>query len=128
MSDRPLHPLNRWTPAATAIVASFHADTVAEVAAAVAREKVVVVGMAWNPHCRWACAALRAADVPFTYLEYGNYVVGWKKRLAIKMWTGWPTFPQVFVRGTFIGGNTELTPMIADGTFKQLLDAAAQAH
>lgn len=119
-----MHPSERWTPVATALLAGFHADTVAEVAAAVARDDVVVVGMAWNPHCRVACNALRAENVPFTYLEYGNYLFGWKKRLAIKLWTRWPTFPQVFVRGTFVGGATELAPMIANGTFRERLAAA----
>jgi hypothetical protein len=37
--------------------------------------------------------------VAHTYLEYGSYFSKWKERLAIKLWSGWPTFPQVFVDG-----------------------------
>jgi monothiol glutaredoxin len=33
---------------------------------------------------------------------------GWKKRLAIKLWTGWPTFPQIFHKGVLIGGAKDL--------------------
>jgi monothiol glutaredoxin len=33
----------------------------------------------------------------FIYLEYGSYTKGWRRRLALKMWTGWPTFPMIFV-------------------------------
>ena len=43
--------------------------------------------------------ALNEAGVAHTYLEYGSYLSKWRERLAIKLWTGWPTFPQVFVRG-----------------------------
>ena len=44
-----------------------------------------------------------------------------KKRLAIKLWSGWPTFPQVFVRGVLIGGNDETRRAIADGSLKARL-------
>ena len=32
----------------------------------------------------------------------------WRKRLALKMWTGWPTFPMIFVDQQLIGGNSDL--------------------
>ena len=28
-----------------------------------------------------------------------------------KMWTGWPTFPMVFVNGVLVGGPKELAPI-----------------
>jgi len=37
------------------------------------------------------------------------------------MWTGWPTFPMIFVRGTLIGGATDLDKLIASGELKALL-------
>lgn len=72
---------------------------------AVARHDVVVVGMAQNPHVKNVRKALTDAQIPFTYLEYGSYFSGWQRRLAVKLWSGWPTFPQVVVRGTLIGGG-----------------------
>ena len=39
------------------------------------------------------------------------------------MWTGWPTFPMVFVRGTLIGGASDAKKAVADGTIKGLLEA-----
>ncbi|MFT5930783.1 MAG: monothiol glutaredoxin, partial [Oceanospirillaceae bacterium] len=32
--------------------------------------------------------------------------------LAIKMWSGWPTYPQVFVNGTLVGGASDLQKLI----------------
>ena len=36
-------------------------------------------------------------------------------------WSGWPTFPQVFVKGTLIGGFTELQGKLEDGSLKSEL-------
>ena len=58
---------------------------------------------------------------PSPYLEYGSYFSEWKRRLAIKLWSGWPTFPQVFVRGTLLGGEDATVAALADGSLKQRL-------
>ncbi len=103
------------------IVCEFHRNTVEEVERAVAQHAIVVVGMKHNPYCRRACKALKAAGLPFQYLEYGSYTRAWNRRLALKMWTGWPTFPMVFVKGQFIGGNDDLQKMLAAGELRQYL-------
>jgi monothiol glutaredoxin len=103
------------SPAAAEKIASFHADTVREVREAIGRDRVVVVGMAQNPHVKNVRKALEAANVKFTYFEYRSYFSEWKKRLAIKLWSGWPTFPQVFVDGTLLGGEDLTKEAIAKG-------------
>jgi len=102
-------------------VARHEQAIVQEVQAAVAAHAVVVVGMAMNPFPRKARRALDAAGVAHHYLEYGNYLNTWRERNALKMWTGWPTFPMIFVRGTLIGGATDLDKLIASGELKALL-------
>ena len=86
-------PAEKLSPAARAVVAGLHRATVDEVATTIGRDKVVVVGMAQNPFVKKARKALEAAGVKFTYLEYGSYLGDWKKRLAIKLWAGFPTYP-----------------------------------
>lgn len=98
---------------------------VAEVAAAVAKEDVVVVGVAWNPPAKKARAVLDAAGVKYRYLEYGSYLKGWKLRVALKLWAGWPTFPQVFVKGMLIGGGKETRALIKSGELQKLLGSKA---
>src|SRR5580704_11332842 len=100
-------PADKVSPAAGEVVAGFHRSIVEEVAAAVARDPVVVVGMAQNPFVKKARRLLEAEGVKFTYLEYGSYFSQWKQRLAIKLWAGFPTFPMVFLDGTLAGGNSE---------------------
>lgn len=108
------------TPAVQARRVSYHQAVVAEVSAAVASDKVVVLGMGWNPHVRKARKTLDARGVPYRYLGFGNYVTGWKPRLAIKLWAAWPTFPMVFVNGTLVGGASDLLKAMDDGSFEAL--------
>jgi len=37
------------------------------------------------------------------------------------MWTGWPTFPMVFVKGVLVGGAGDLAKIIASGELKKML-------
>jgi monothiol glutaredoxin len=121
VTQRPALDTSRIAPDAVAKMGAFHADVVRQVVETVAREPVVVVGMAQNPHVKNVRKALDAAGVKFTYLEYGSYFGDWRKRLAIKLWSGWPTFPQVFVRGALVGGEELTKAALADGSLKARL-------
>jgi glutaredoxin-related protein len=93
----------------------YKSPVVAEVRDAIAAHKIVVVGMMWNPHVPRARKTLEKAGLTYHYLGYGSYVSQWKNRLGIKLWSGWPTFPQVFVDGRLIGGASELKRAIEAG-------------
>jgi glutaredoxin-related protein len=113
-------------PAIRRAIADSQADIVREVQAAIAANRVVVVGMAQNPFPRKARKALDAIGTPYRYLEYGSYLGGWRRRNALKMWTGWPTFPMVFVDGMLVGGANELQRLIDGGELTRMLaDAPA---
>lgn len=120
---RPQLPSHRVAPAAAAKQAAFHADVVSRVEALVAREPVVVIGMGWNPHVSGVRKALDEAGIAHADLDLGNYLSMWRPRLAIKLWSGWPTFPQVFVNGVLVGGNSDVRKALADGSFAALLAA-----
>jgi len=108
-------------PAVAKKQAEYHTDLVEEVAKAAATEKVLVVGVFGLFPGRRARQFLDEQKVPYRYLEYGSYLRGWRRRLALKMWLGWPTFPLVFIKGTFIGGATDLYKLIKSGELKTLL-------
>ncbi len=122
MPSRPRLDDKHLAPAVLAKLESFHAEVVAQVQQAVARERVVVVGMAQNPHVKNVRKALDAAGVAYTYLEFGSYFSKWKERLAIKLWSGFPTFPQVFAAGTLIGGEDLTKAALADGSLKAMIE------
>ncbi|MBI5257464.1 MAG: glutaredoxin [Burkholderiales bacterium] len=108
-------------PAVRQFVATHHADVVREVQAAAAQHAVLVVGMKQNPFPRKARRLLDNAGVPYHYLEYGSYLSQWRRRNALKMWTGWPTFPMVFVKGMLVGGANDLARLINSGELTRLL-------
>jgi monothiol glutaredoxin len=118
---RPLLEQARIAPEAARQLGRFHADVLQEVQRAVAETPVVVVGMAQNAHVKKVRKALESAGIEFRYLEYGSYFSAWKKRLAIKLWSGWPTFPQVFVRGVLLGGEDLTVAALADGSLRRRL-------
>src|SRR6476469_9007830 len=106
---------SRIHPAIRATIAGHHADIVREVESAVAANDVVVIGMRQNPMPRRARKALDSKGIAYKYLEYGSYLNTWRRRNALKMWTGWPTFPMIFVKRTFIGSADDLEKLIATG-------------
>ena len=115
LDDAQIHPAIRDT------VANLNADIVHNVQAAAQSNPVLVVGMGQNPLCRKARKTLDAEGVAYHYLEYGNYFSQWRRRTALKMWTGWPTFPMVFVKGRLVGGADDLRRLADSGELKRML-------
>lgn len=115
LAESNIHPAIR-----DKIAKNQHA-IVAEVQAAVAAHPVVVVGMGLNPMPKKARKALDAAGIVHHDVDYGSYLSEWRKRNALKMWTGWPTFPMIFVRGTLVGGAEDVIKLINSGELKKLL-------
>jgi monothiol glutaredoxin len=118
---RPILDEAHVHPAIRERVTRHHETLVQEVQQAVATHPVVVVGMAQNPYPRRARKALDAARVAYRYLEYGSYFSRWRERNALKMWTGWPTMPIVFVKGTLVGGADDLVRLIDSGELQRML-------
>ena len=108
-------------------IANYRVELVREVQAAAAANDIVIVGMKQNPFPRKAMKLLDARRIPYTYLEYGSYLSQWRRRLSLKMWTGWPTFPMVFVKGVLVGGAGDLEILLNKGELAKMLasDSAA---
>jgi monothiol glutaredoxin len=119
LDEAHIHPAIRET------IANNHADIVREVKDAVAKNDIVIVGMAQNPMPKKARKLLDRQQFSYKYLEYGSYLSDWRRRNALKMWTGWPTFPMVFVKGVLVGGANDLEKLVESGELKQLLDNKA---
>ena len=118
---RPLLDDAHTHPAIRSTIATHQQAIVRQVQSAIAAHAVVVVGMGMNPFPKKARKALDAASVAHHDLDYGNYFSHWRERNALKMWTGWPTLPMVFVCGTLVGGADDLNKLIASGELKAML-------
>lgn len=123
--DRVVLDVSKIHPAVQARVAAHKREFLEPIWAAVAQHPVVVLGMAQNPFCKRVRRDLQAAGIPFHYMEYGSYLSRWRDRNAIKMWTGWPTFPQVFVRGHLVGGAQDTRALIDSGELARWLQSPA---
>lgn len=108
-------------PSIRARIAALNADIVREVQDAVDANEIVIVGMAQNPFPKRARKALDRQRIAYKYLQYGSYFSGWRRRNALKMWTGWPTFPMVFVCGTLVGGASDVQRLIDSGELAAML-------
>ena len=115
LDEAHIHPAIRET------LAGNNADIVREVQAAIATNSVVIVGMGQNPFPKKACKLLDAQSTAYRYLEYGSYFGGWRRRNALKMWTGWPTFPMIFVKGVLVGGADDLKRLMQTGELAKML-------
>jgi monothiol glutaredoxin len=113
-------------PAARPTIAQWNHEIVDEVRATVRANDVVIVGMGQNPFPGKARKALDAIGQAHKYLGYGSYFSMWRPRCALKMWAGWPTFPMVFVKGTLVGGYTDLQALIDNGELKTMLAGPAR--
>jgi glutaredoxin-related protein len=120
---RPVLAESAIHPAIRQRIAELHLPVIEQVQQAIAQHAVVVVGLSGNPFVGKARKALAAAGVAHEYIEFGSYFSQWRLRNALKMWTGWPTFPMVFVRGTLVGGADDLRRLMDSGELQALLQA-----
>lgn len=102
-------------------IGKFHPDAIETVERTIANNKVVVVGMKGNPFVKKAIKNLTKWGVAFEYVQFGSYFSHYEQRVALKAWTGFSTFPMIFVNGVLIGGNSDMEAEKADGTFDQRL-------
>lgn len=59
-------------------------------------------------------------DKPFTVDVLQNPEI----RQGIKEFANWPTIPQLYIKGEFVGGSDIMREMYESGELKQMLDAA----
>ena len=71
-----------------------------------------------------ALRALHAVDAPITTVDI---LPDPRIRQELSAISGWPTIPQVFVKGELIGGADITEELLASGELRQRLDAALGA-
>lgn len=111
----------RVHPAIAGQLAGYQAELIARVEQLIQQHDVVIVGMSMNPFPGRARRLLDEQGIRYEYLGLGSYLSQWRLRLGLKMWTGWPTFPMIFVKRTFIGGFRDLKQLVDSGELAKLL-------
>ncbi len=80
------------------------------------------------PQCGFSAAAVRTLEACGATFGYVNIFEDPELRDALKRYSNWPTYPQLYVSGELVGGSDILTEMFQKGELQQLLDAAGATH
>lgn len=83
-------------------------------------------GNASFPMCGFSGRAiqiLKAVGVDTRTLKTVNVLDDAEVRQGIKEYSNWPTIPQLYVRGEFVGGSDILMEMYESGELQQMLNS-----
>jgi monothiol glutaredoxin len=82
-------------------------------------------GTALFPQCGFSSRAIAILDRLGAKYETVDVLQDPEVRQGIKAYSDWPTVPQLYVRGEFVGGSDIMMEMFESGELQQLLEAAA---
>ncbi len=87
--------------------------------------KPVVLFMKGNrafPQCGFSARVVEILEKHLDAFEAVNVLEDPNLRAELKEYTDWPTFPQLYVGGKFIGGSDIVAELDQQGKLKALLD------
>jgi monothiol glutaredoxin len=81
-------------------------------------------GTALFPQCGFSSRAIAILDRLGSKYETVDVLQDPEIRQGIKDYSDWPTVPQLYVRGEFVGGSDIMMEMFQSGELQELLAAA----
>ena len=92
----------------------------------IAKSPVVVFGKGEKdqPFCGFTATMQNIFDDVFPEYEMINILGNKELREEMKEFSAWPTFPQVYIHGEFIGGGDITQEMYEEGELKTLVEKA----
>lgn len=82
-------------------------------------------GSALFPQCGFSSRAVAILDHLGVPYETFDVLQDQEVRNAIKEYSDWPTIPQLYVKGEFVGGSDIMMEMFESGELQQLVAADA---
>ncbi len=79
-------------------------------------------GSALFPQCGFSSRAVAILDHLGVQFETVDVLQDPEVRQGIKQYSDWPTIPQLYVKGEFIGGSDIMMEMFEAGELQQLLE------
>lgn len=93
------------------------------------KESPVILYMKGTPSFPQCGFSARAAQIlqhigaPFSHV---NIFEDPEIREGLKIYSNWPTFPQLYIQGELIGGSDIMMDLFEKGELKTMIDAAVQ--
>ena len=102
-------------------------DATTRIATLVKANDVVLFmkGSALFPQCGFSSRAIAILDHLGVSYETVDVLADQDIRAGIKDYSDWPTIPQLYVHGEFVGGSDIMMEMFESGELKQLVAAEA---
>ncbi len=103
-------------------------DARTKIADIVASNDVVLFmkGTALFPQCGFSSRAVTILDHLGVKFETVDVLQDQDIRHGIKEYSDWPTIPQLYVKGEFVGGSDIMMEMFESGELQQLVGAKAE--
>ena len=79
-------------------------------------------GTALFPQCGFSSRAIAILDHLAVKFDTVDVLQDPEVRQGIKAYSDWPTIPQLYVKGEFVGGSDIMMEMFEAGELQQLLD------
>src|SRR5438132_10928513 len=104
-------------------------DSLARIADIVKSNEIVLFmkGTALFPQCGFSSRAIAILDRLGAKYETVDVLQDPEIRAGIKEYSDWPTVPQLYVKGEFVGGSDIMMEMFESGELQELLGEAAGA-
>ncbi|WP_209348334.1 Grx4 family monothiol glutaredoxin [Pontixanthobacter sp. CEM42] len=99
-------------------------DTETRISEVVTKNDVVLFmkGTPLFPQCGFSSRAVAILDHCGVAYESVDVLQDMEIRQGIKTFSDWPTIPQLYVKGEFLGGSDIMMEMFEAGELKQLMD------
>jgi monothiol glutaredoxin len=81
-------------------------------------------GTAAAPMCGFSARVVQILDHLGVNFQTANVLADPSLREGIKQFSNWPTVPQLYVKGEFIGGCDIVTEMFQSGELQTLIESA----
>jgi len=79
------------------------------------------------PQCGFSASAVRTLEACGASFAYVNIFEDPEVREALKRYSNWPTYPQLYVNGELVGGSDIINEMYQKGELQQVLTDAGAA-
>ena len=76
------------------------------------------------PQCGFSAAAVRALNAVGASFQHVNIFEDPELREALKQYSNWPTYPQLYVNGELIGGSDIIVEMYKSGELQKVVNPA----
>lgn len=85
---------------------------------------VFMKGTKLMPQCGFSNNVVQILNILGVPYEAVNILEDWELREGIKEYANWPTIPQVYINGEFIGGSDIMIELYNKGDLQEMVEVA----